>query len=545
MKKYIKISNYAPCVNRLSLEKLGYSSKRNDPDTIGQFGSGIKYAPIAALRLGLDFVFAGNDDKGSYILKYKSQVQDGINCIVYDYGDYIENSSFTLEAGIMSWDNEFQIYREAVSNAKDGDFWKRSIVNKITVEKDTFSVFITASPAMMEIYNNHDLYFCENTTKLFSYLGSSILEKKSKDFRVFCKTVLVHKDSQINSMFDYEINSAGLNEDRNLRSLYSNEYDIIDLYSKLKEQKLQTKIIKKALSDNSFFEFKNISDNKWGIYSFDKSWADSFYSIFGNNAVIVSPMLQTIENISYRIKEYGCEPVNINTMGLYTLLEKSGIETALSKLGEKAQYDTEDDISQYPKLIEAIKISEYFEPGLKKMKLPIVVFSSLSSELKVLGQVVNLKEENAQIMIEKNHAINSDVPNLIATIIHEYDHYSSKITDLEYREFRDLADKRIGQLICKFYDEPIGTCNKGVITFKAKDIINLKTLNYKIEYSKTLGAHIAKFGEIVYLLHIQDQIIEKNGVLAISENGEELYADIGIEFSMKNLNFKRMEQHVI
>ena len=65
MKKYIKITNYAPCVNRLSLEKLGYSSKRNDPDTIGQFGSGIKYAPIAALRLGLDFVFTGTDDRGS------------------------------------------------------------------------------------------------------------------------------------------------------------------------------------------------------------------------------------------------------------------------------------------------------------------------------------------------------------------------------------------------------------------------------------------------------------------------------------------------
>ena len=535
MKKYIKITNYAPCVNRLSLEKLGYSSKRNDPDTIGQFGSGIKYAPIAALRLGLDFVFTGTDDRGSYILKYKSQVQDGINCIVYDYGDYTENSSFTLEAGIMSWDNEFQIYREAISNAKDGGFWKRSIANKITVEKDTFSVFITASPAMMEIYNNHDLYFCESTTKLFSYLGSSILEKKSKDFRVFCKTVLVHKDNQINSMFDYEINSAGLNEDRNLRSLYSNEYDIIDLYSKLKDQELQTKIIKKALSDNTIFEFKNISDSKWSIYSYDKSWANSFYSIFGNNAVIVSPILQTIENISYRIKEYGCEPVNINSIGLYTLLEKSGIETALSKLGEKAQYDTEDDISQYPKLIEAIKISEHFEPGLKKMKLPIVVFSSLSSELKVLGQVVSLKEENAQIMIEKNHAINSDVPNLISTIIHEYDHYSSKITDSEYREFRDLADKRIGNLFYHMYKESTGVLHNGVIKFKSIDIMKLKTLNYVIEYSKVLGAHIAKFGELVYLLNIEDGIIQKNGVLSVSDNGEEFYVNINKQGTIERL----------
>ena len=535
MKKYIKISNYAPCVNRLSLEKLGYSSKRNDPDTIGQFGSGIKYAPIAALRLGLDFVFTGNDDKGSYILKYKSQVQDGINCIVYDYGDYTENSSFTLEAGIMSWDNEFQIYREAVSNAKDGEFWKRSIVDKITVEKDTFSVFISASPAIMEIYNNHDLYFCENTNKLFTHLGSSILEKKSKEFRVFCKTVLVHKDNQANSMFDYEINCAGLNEDRNLKSLYSNEYDICDLYSKIKNQELQTKIIKKALSDNSFFEFKQISESKWGIYSFDKSWAESFHKLYGENSVIVSPLLQNIDNINYRIKAHGCEPVNINSMGLYNLLQSSGIETAISRLGEKVQYETEDDISKYPKLLEAIKISESFEPGLKQMKMPIVIFSAALAEVKILGQVVNLKEENAQIMIDKNHAINSDVSNIISTIIHEYDHYSSKITDTQYREFRDLADKRIGDLLYSLYKESIGVLDNGSIKFKTIDIIQLKTLNYVIEYSKALGAHIAKFGELVYILHIGDEIIQRNGVLSVSENGEEFYVNINKQGTIERL----------
>jgi len=535
MTKYIKISNYAPCVSRLSLEKLGYSSKRDDPDSIGQFGSGIKYAPISALRLGLEFVFAGHDNNGPYMLRYKSEVKDGINCIVYDYGDYTENSSFTLEAGIMSWDNEFQIYREAISNAKDSEFWKKSIVDEITIEQDTFSVFITASPLMMDIYNNHDSYFCENTPKVFTYNGSSVLEKTSNDFRIFCKTVLVHKDSSIHSMFDYEMNLALLNEERSIKSLYSNEYDIISLYSKMTDKETQKQVIKKAMSDNNYYEFKNITEGKWDIYSFDKSWAEAFYSIYPKNSVILSPMLQAIDGINFIVKEHGYNPVNVNTAGLYKLLSKSGVNTAVDKLGEKIEHDLDEDTEKYPNLITAIEIAKQFEPGLRKLKCPIAVFSS-KVENYVYGQVINLNdEETAQILIEKKHAEHGNIHNIVATIIHEYDHLSSKIADNEYREFRSLADDRIGKLMCKFYDEPIGVCNKGVIKFKAVDIAKLKTLNYKVEYSKVLGAHIAKFGELVYLLHIQNEIIERNGVLMISENGQELYADIGKEFSMRKI----------
>jgi hypothetical protein len=127
------------------------------------------------------------------------------------------------------------------------------------------------------------------------------------------------------------------------------------------------------------------------------------------------------------------------------------------------------------------------------------------------------------------------VPNLISTIIHEYDHYSSKITDSEYREFRDLADKRIGNLFYHMYKESIGVLHNGTIKFKSIDIMKLKTLNYVIEYSKALGAHIAKFGELVYLLNIGDEIIQKNGVLSVSDNGEEFYVNINKQGTMERL----------
>ena len=150
MTKYIKISNRSDNVSRIALEKLGLSTKRNDPDSIGQFGSGIKYAPIAALRKGLEWIFTGYDNKGPYTLKYKVEQEDGVDCIVYDYGDYKKASSFTIDAGVLSWENSFQIYREAVANAIDeanltDTFWTKEIVDEkdIAPELGVFSVYIS------------------------------------------------------------------------------------------------------------------------------------------------------------------------------------------------------------------------------------------------------------------------------------------------------------------------------------------------------------------------------------------------------------------
>ena len=87
----------------------------------------------------------------------------------------------------------------------------------------------------------------------------------------------------------------------------------------------------------------------------------------------------------------------------------------------------------------------------------------------------------------------------------------------------------------RFYNKPIGSCHNGIIKFKAEEIVKLKTLSYSIEYSKALGSHIAKFGELVYMLDIKDGIVEKSGILSVSTNGDEFYVVIGKEVSMKIL----------
>ena len=56
--------------------------------------------------------------------------------------------------------------------------------------------------SMMEIYNNHDMYFCSDESKIFTHNGTSLLQKTSNDFRIFCKTVLVHCNNEVKSIFD-------------------------------------------------------------------------------------------------------------------------------------------------------------------------------------------------------------------------------------------------------------------------------------------------------------------------------------------------------
>ena len=123
-KKYIRIRNVSGqgemLVPRIALEKLGLSTKREDMDTIGRFGSGIKFAPIAALRNGWEWVFVGHDKNGPYQMKYIVQEEDGVDCIWYDYGDQKKPSSFTTGAGELSWTDAFQIIREPIANAMDG-----------------------------------------------------------------------------------------------------------------------------------------------------------------------------------------------------------------------------------------------------------------------------------------------------------------------------------------------------------------------------------------------------------------------------------------
>lgn len=536
---YIKISNEAACVNRLALEKLGLSTKRDDPNTIGQFGSGIKYAPISALRMGLEFVFCGNDEQGPYQLRYSVREENGIKCIVYDYGTYTKESSFTVDAGTLSWEDNYQIYREAISNAKDGGNWKRELVEAIgQPQVNEFAVYITASPEMVEIYNNHNHYFCDNHELVYEDTRRKvrILEKGEPALScVYVKSVLAfEEETDSPSLFDYEMNTMGLNEERRIKNTYAMEQDIVATLANCVDHSVIDTILEYAFNDFGCWEFGFYS--KWEYVKMNPVYLERFKNMFGDKAVIIAPMLSIVPDIDKAIKMRGYKPVFCKEESIYKCFENSKFPNATEIFGEGIKYEIDEDLSQSPMLMRAFDIAASFEPKLRNLAKPMVLFTSADSDdIKGLTIGMDKDEDQRQILIEKTYSTNAHIADLVGTIIHEYDHLSTGITDMMSREFRHLADNRLGKLMTTMYKETPVVSRNGFVEIEAKDLVAIGGLDYIIEYFNPFACHLMRIGKMNFVLEIADKIVSKSGVANVSEDGRKFMIEIGSDFSIKRL----------
>ena len=305
--KYIKVTNYVENVNRLSLEKLGMSTKRDNDQTIGQFGSGIKFAPIAAIRKGMRWVFTGKDNKGDYVLEYIIKDDEGIPSVFYKYQDYEKPSSFSADAGILSWKEEFQIYREVVSNAIDentlnGLGWDVDVVDveEIVPIDGEFSVYISATEELLEIHNNFDKYFCVNRTPIYSDDWFKVYEPIDDSFRVYCKGVLVYSSekntknygaSAQSGIFDYEINTLDLNEDRTVDGNFALNYKILSALVSIRDKNLINTIIQYLVSKENLplYELQSISSYVYqNVYVNNYYWKEVFEEQYDNSVIVYS-----------------------------------------------------------------------------------------------------------------------------------------------------------------------------------------------------------------------------------------------------------------
>ena len=240
---YIKITNSVDSVPRLYLELLGVSTKRDNDDTIGQFGSGTKFAPIYALREGWEWISVGYDNSGGYTMGYEisDDNDEGIDIVQFKYdlpdgSSFVKDSSYSMGAGELGWDHPFQIFREAFANALDAHYefgadYNISYVEEVGSPVDgEFSVYLTACEEMMEVVDNFEKFFSMERIPLFvDTKGNKIYEKMNKDegVRIYHKGVLVYGPdlggSSVPSIFDYDLSDVVLNEERRLRDVTNHE----------------------------------------------------------------------------------------------------------------------------------------------------------------------------------------------------------------------------------------------------------------------------------------------------------------------------------
>lgn len=517
MKKYIRIRNSADgemVVSRLALEKLGLSTKRDNPNTIGQFGSGIKFAPIAALRNGWEWWFVGHDNRGSYQMKYSIRNEDGIDCVWYDYGHESKPSSFTIGAGQLSWTDPFQIIREPIANAIDGvseygGEWEISIVDE--VEKALpfcFDVYITAAPDLIDIVDNIDLYFSTNREVIHNYAQDKVLSKIDSKTRIYSQDVLVYKENEMNSVFDYWFGRIPLNEERTVKSQYDLAWRVSSMVRSLPPE-LVAQIIKRSVSDFCF-EWSDYTTSSYTESTFLSDWDEVFTSIYGENAVIVKA--DDARMVSTSLKLRNLDPVVINSNNAFEMLRHAGVRTHITALGEDFEYDIDDEWQKYSTLSTAVSIARIAEPGLEKYISRLGVLEGESGR-HILGLTINMKDEqNRRILVSKEHVQNASVSDMIATLIHEYDHASTGIGDGisdEGRSFRNLADNRIGRMIEKNFRPNPFFIEDGVVCFRVSDMAMVGGSIIAItEHVRMLDAFLMKIGN--FILKVSGDDIEEN-----------------------------------
>jgi hypothetical protein len=472
--KYIKVTNKVKEVNRLGLEKLGLSTKRDNDETIGQFGSGIKFAPIAAIRKGMDWAFVGSDNKGDYILKYVIKEDDGIPCVFYDYGDYEKPSSFTAEAGLLSWTNDFQIYREVVSNAIDesrisGLAWSIDIIDveEIIHCPGEFSVYFTATEEMMRIHENFAKYFSVNRYALYSDGNFKLYNHIDDTFRVYVKGVLVYSDEKaaenigretMYGIFDYEFDNLELNEERTIASSWDMGMEIVRCWTKLDDKNLIKKVLEAMVNADieNYFEFDSIATHVFNYGITGELWKETFDELYPNHVLIKT--LESSVNAIKTIESKGYKPFQIDHEGIYTFLLNRGITTAQSVFGESFKYEYSMDINGFSKLNQAIKIIETVVPTIN-FDYIVGVYTEEDEDITCNGLTLELPDEvdpthmNKTILINREFAENETIVKIMSTLVHEWDHYSKGIGDgnMEGRMFREVADSRMGELILQIF----------------------------------------------------------------------------------------------
>jgi hypothetical protein len=475
--KYIKVTNKVKEVNRLGLEKLGLSTKRDNDETIGQFGSGIKFAPIAAIRKGMDWAFVGSDSKGDYILKYVIKEDEGIPCVFYDYGDYEKPSSFTAEAGLLSWTNDFQIYREVVANAIDeakinGLEWSIDIVDveEIVHIPGEFSVYFTATKEMIEIHRDFDKYFSINRTPVYENGNLKLYKPIDDTFRVYSKGVLVYSDAKaaeqserttMYGVFDYEFDNLELNEERTIANSWELGIEIMRGWSRVKDESIIEDILR-AMTEvefGNYYEFDSISVHAFSYGIASTTWQNVFEQLYPKYILIKA--LDSTINVIKTIESKGYKCYQIDHDGIYDFLSNRGIKAAKDVFGESFKYDYSMDISNFARLNLAILIINNVLPNVNLENI-VGVYEEQDEDLECLGLTLTVNNENSDsekvILINRDHAENSEVEKLISTLVHEWDHFSTGIGDgnIEGRMFRDEADKKIGYLIYELWKTKIG-----------------------------------------------------------------------------------------
>lgn len=321
MGKYQRILNRGACP-RLMLEMFGATDKRDraqDPNVIGVNGTGTKYAPAAASRLGIALHVSSHDERGRYYVGYdvmpievRGQKMDRI---VMRYADYDFQTQYTANVGRV-WDQPigdddkttYRVLREYYSNGLDED--PRTLVDTVEREEDLVPaapdqtvVYLSWHPEFQDMLHDHPERWFKRLSgmpPIFAVPGVGAIYPRSdpERTRVFCQGNLAHcvEEAKLPSCFDWSTDDKlNLSGDREFIDFAKAQADFHRLLLALDDERLARQLLAWALAHPNSLEtqafgksglFLSKMKGNYGLWA--KAWHDLLDDPNGDEAIIAN-----------------------------------------------------------------------------------------------------------------------------------------------------------------------------------------------------------------------------------------------------------------
>lgn len=236
MNNFLKIENDGELDVRL-IALMGGSTKSNEEFKIGQFGTGLKYVLAYVIRNGVDFRIKTGEHEVK--LSYDVEViRDEEFKVLYIDG---ERTSITDKMG-KDW-KAWMIVRELYSNALDEGGATYGTVQEEEIQpgqKDKTAFYIEMTPEFLQVYNEWNKYFIVNQQPMYEDRKVKLYPAEGT-LKLYKQGILIHEDNTEDSLFNYDIKNAEINELREYKGLVG--YDLADIILDISDQKTITYLL--------------------------------------------------------------------------------------------------------------------------------------------------------------------------------------------------------------------------------------------------------------------------------------------------------------
>lgn len=422
--KYLRIKNNGELDVRI-LSLMGGTTKRDNDNLIGNFGTGLKYSLAYLLRNNVDVrIFVGKREV-QLTTKTENISNTDFN-ILYVNG---ERTSITDSMGV-DW-QPWMIVRELYSNALDEGGAEYSSVLEADVKgvEDSTSIFIELTPAFLEVYNNWSNYFIVGQEPFYEDDKVKIFPQ-SGNLKIYKQGILIHTLEK-QSIFNYDFKQAKLNELREYKGYL--EHDVYKAITQLNDKK----------SIQYFIE--NLSEEDYeSTVDYNYSWSDDFNSVWeetiGGSKIIHQKAVTNLKAKGIEVDEASHIVVPEQ---LYKGLSKKFPSVGALRTSKDINdfYEIYND-RLHDKVKKAQRLLEdtgyYIEPELK-------FIYGIFGDKTVLAKI-DISEKT--IYISEKH-LDTDMFSIMTMLVEENEHYKTGFSDHTRAFQQHFIDLYVNMLVEK------------------------------------------------------------------------------------------------